>query len=73
MHQVLSDISARLTALETIVGQLDFELRKVVEVVGSNLKAVASLVELQAHMRWVGDMVEHIEKVCHVLQLANDE
>ncbi|KAB1209740.1 hypothetical protein CJ030_MR6G001841 [Morella rubra] len=73
MQDQMKMMHARLTAPETMVGQLDFELRKAVEVVGSNLKAVASSAELQAHMRWVGDMVEHIEKVCDVLQLANDE
>ncbi|KAB1212435.1 hypothetical protein CJ030_MR5G023977 [Morella rubra] len=70
-HQVLSDINARLTALETKVSQQDSQWRKV-EAIRSNLKTMASLAQLHALTLQVGEMEEHMRRENESIELFVD-
>ncbi|KAB1206714.1 hypothetical protein CJ030_MR7G013539 [Morella rubra] len=72
-HQVLSDISDRLTALEKKVDEQKTQLRREVEFVQSDLKAMETLKQLQAPMRRGGDMEEHMKKVSDVLAISDEQ
>ncbi|KAB1226381.1 hypothetical protein CJ030_MR1G015961 [Morella rubra] len=72
-HQMLSDITARLTALESKVGQLDFDWKKEVAAIRLALKDVASGAQLHALNERVVLIEEHMRRVCDVLQLTDEE
>ncbi|KAB1223506.1 hypothetical protein CJ030_MR2G016874 [Morella rubra] len=59
-HQMLSDISARLTALEEKVGQLEFEWKKEVAAIRSDLKDVTSDTQLHALTLRVSVIEDHM-------------
>lgn len=58
--------------MEKKIGEQDSQLKREVKSVQSDLKVVASSKQLQALMRRVKDMEEHMKKISDVLAISDE-
>ncbi|KAB1221383.1 hypothetical protein CJ030_MR2G013107 [Morella rubra] len=72
-HEMVGDISSRLTAFKCTVKSMDNEWKKEVAAVQSVLKGMAMSAKLLSLTEQVVLLKEHMRQVHEVLQLADDE